>query len=251
MIIAIVLLTALASIDAAAFAAYTGLSKNKVPKDLTETQLKPEIEFEIERQKIERQKTQEMANRWTGWGEVNCASQNVSVIQGVTWPDHALSLNLEDNQIKTMNGVHFSDNLTIGIHLSGNKGITLFQNTHFPIDLQVLHLDRMDLSYQALASIDWSSFRKLMFLSVGRNQATFDESFGFIQFPQSLKTLCIDWFTLQSMMESGQSMSLPNLERLWLTQKKELTAAEEQVIGRYFENHHLHFSCFSCDSSQS
>ena len=55
--IPIVLLTTLASIDAAAIAAYRGLSKHKVPEDLTKEYLKPEVEFEIERQR-----TQQLVN---------------------------------------------------------------------------------------------------------------------------------------------------------------------------------------------
>ena len=234
MIISIVLLTALASIDAAAIAAYRGLSKNKVPEDLTKEYLRPEIEYE--RQKIERQKTQAKANQCGSY--CNLESQHIKVIQGVTWPEQARSLNLVNNPIKSLDGVIFSDNLTV-VNLSGNKGITSFANTHFPIDLKVLQLDRMELSYQTLSTVDWKSFRKLTSLSIGRNQITFDESFGVMPFPQSLDTLVMDWLTLKSLIESGHSMNLPNLKYLWLTRKSKVTAVEKQVIETYFENDHL------------
>ena len=63
-------------------------------------------------------------------------SMNVKVLQGVTWPDEMEELDLRNNEIKSMDGVSFNDNLRKVLILDGNKGMKSFQNTHFPIDLE-------------------------------------------------------------------------------------------------------------------
>ena len=233
MIVAIVLLT---SIDAAAIAAYRGLSKNKIPRDLTKDHLKPEVEFEIERQKTQKLVDQ-CGHRWC-----DLRSQNIKVIQGVIWPDGIQSLSLCNNEINNVNGVCFNDKLVTMLSLNSNKGITSFKNTHFPINLDALSLVRMDLSYQALASIDWSAFVNLHYLSIQCNPAIFDESSEVMHFPQTVRVLSMDWSLLKSMMESGQSMSLPNLTQLNVRKEEKVTVGERQALGAYFGNHRFDIS---------
>ena len=166
----------------------------------------------------------------------NLSSMNVNVIQGVTWPDKTEALDLRNNEIKSMDGVSFNDNLRKVLILDGNKGIKSFQNTHFPIDLETLFLTNMDLSYQAMASIDWRSLNKLQYLDITRNQAEFEESVGMIQFPESLEVLGIEWSLLKSMMESNGLMRLPIVRKVIVRKDEALTARERRLVEINFTN---------------
>ena len=206
----------------------------RIPQDIFDEYLKPEL---LPQTRKYQQLVDEKCSNTT---ECNLQSQEIKSIANIVWPlgikklylnyneitelspkdvralPKALThLHLSKNNIQTLDGVVFNDNIT-HLGLSGSNEIQPLKKTHFPKKLISFGLARMNLSYEALTSIEWGSLTQLNDLNIFCNSKR--HMHGVLNLPKSLVGLLIDWYTLQSIMdhkyEDGITMELPNLEVL-------------------------------------